>query len=349
MRRPSSLGARCDRLAAVRSLIVLVPILACSQKRDEPPPPPEITRTADVAPTTPLATEVAQPAEPRPAEPTPSEPQPGSEIGPPLEGPAPVPRMLFRRNHNSWIANLDGSGARQLDRTFHSSISSDGRFALLLDGATEPIARTLVDLEDDTRTPVTGALLGGPPPERFVADADWLRFGKERVRRDGSAREQSRCLPGHDGSYMLCASAVGFDEASLDGTPGTAVSVADLVGVPPSRFSPTDLSVSHDGRLVAMGATLLDERLGNGLQSIYVYDRVDRRATRVTTEDQYARFPQFVRDGSIVFDGFELTPASIRGFNDDESVTWSIYAVSPDGSGLREIVRNASEPSVAGP
>jgi hypothetical protein len=332
----------------VRSLLLLVPILACSQKRDEPPPPPEVTRPAEVAPTTPVEATAPQPAEPGAAEPQPAEPQPGSTIGPPLDGPAPVPRMLFRRNHQSWIANLDGSGARQLDRTFHSSISSDGRFALLLDGSTEPIARTLVDLENGTRTPVTGALIEGPP-QRFVADADWLVFGKERVRRDGSARQESRCPPGHDGSYLLCVSAVGFHEAALDGTQGEAVSVAELAGVPPSRFAPTDLSVSHDGRLVAIGATLLDERLGNGLQAIWVYDRVDRRATRVTTETQYARFPQFVRDGSIVFDGFELTPASIRGFNDDESVTWSIYAVTPDGSGLRELVRNASEPSVAGP
>jgi hypothetical protein len=331
----------------VRTLIVLLPILACSQRRDEPPPPPEVTRPAEVAPTTPVASEVARPAEPAPAKPL--QPQPGSTIGPPLDGPPPVPRLLFRRNSNSWVANLDGSDARQLDRTYHSSISSDRRFALLLDGSMEPIERTLVDLENGARMPVGGGLVEGPPPQRFVADAEWLLFRNQRVRRDGSARQELRCLPGHDGSYSLCTTATGFTEAALDGTPGAAVSVAELAGVAPAHFAATDLSVSHDGRLVAVGATLLDQRLGNGLQSIFVYDRIERRSTRVTSENHYGRTPQFVRDGSIVFDGFEITPASIRGFNDDENVTWSIYAVAPDGSGLREIVRNAREPSVAGP
>jgi hypothetical protein len=325
-------------------MLAWVALVACSDKRSDPLPPPTAPIAPAVVPTAPVESDT------RPAPPSAPADLAALALGPPVEGPPPVPRMAFRRNYHTWLSDLDGANARELDSTYESSISSDGRFLLLVDRGAETATFTLMDLETQARVPVVGEPTSDALA-RFLAGDEWLLFGNERIKRDGTARQRTHggCLPGHDGTYLLCYSYDGLAETGLDGAPRRVVPLAELIGFQPPQFSATGLSVSHDGRLVAVGAELIDRDLEQGKSAIFVYDRIERRATRITGEDFYARFPQFVRDGTIVFDGFVLDARSIRTFNEDEEVPWAVYRCNADGSNRRTIAENAREPSVAGP
>ena len=213
-----------------------------------------------------------------------------------------------------WIVNVDGSGLRQLrakgadgwDAQGHAEWSPDGTQLLMFGGARSN-------------------------PQIFVTNADGGR-PRQVTDRPGTNVDPSWSPDGKSIVFVGCPQAVCYEN-------DYEIYVVPVGGGDARRLTNNDLRdhdpyFSPDGKSIAWLART-DPSGPVGVWNIRIMNANGSGQRAVTNDGQINSKPSWSRDGSLIyFHRFELG-----------GTRWGIYSVRPDGSGMQELTKGASENS----